>query len=190
LISKVFYLGSTSFVTGSEWVQIYNPTAITVSLSGYKLGDQAVPGPTGFTVDGMWMFPPTATIPPGKAINVATTALGFSTKYSPRFPDYVFFGAGLQMIPYITYTPNISFALANGGDEVLLLGPSDQLIDGVAWKAPVGGVDTLPGNVSCIAINPDLYPYPIPDPFISRSPLWKDSDNCPNDFVIDTSGLP
>jgi len=47
LISKVFYLGSTSLVTGSEWVQIYNPTPITVSLSAYKLGDQAVPGSTG-----------------------------------------------------------------------------------------------------------------------------------------------
>jgi cardiolipin synthase A/B len=190
LISKVFYLGSTSLITGSEWVQLYNPTAITVSLSGYKLGDQALPGSTGYTVDGMWMFPPTATIPPGKAINVATTALGFSTKYSPRFPDYVFFGAGRQMIPYITYTPNISFALANGGDEVLLLGPSDQLVDGVAWKAPVGGVDKLPGNVSCIAIDPEQYPYPIPDPFISRSPLWKDTNICPQDFVVDTSGQP
>ena len=57
LISKVFYLGSTSIVTGSEWVQLYNPTPITVSLTGYKLGDQALPGPTGFTVDGMWLVP-------------------------------------------------------------------------------------------------------------------------------------
>ncbi len=189
LISKVFYLGSISPITGSEWVQIYNPTPITVSLSGYKLGDQATRGPTDFTVDGMWMFPSTAAIPPGKVINVATTALGFSIKYS-RFPDYVFFGAGLQMIPYITYTPNISFSLANGGDEVLLLGPADQLIDGVAWKPPLGGVDTLPGNISCIAIDPTQYPYPGPDPFISRSPLWKDTDNCPADFVIDTSNQP
>ena len=85
LISKVFYLGSTSVVTGSEWVQIYNPTPITVSLSGYKLGDQAVPGPTGFTVDGMWQFPPTASIAPGGVINVATTAHGFFNKYG-RYP--------------------------------------------------------------------------------------------------------
>jgi cardiolipin synthase A/B len=189
LVSKVFYLGSISPITGSEWVQIYNPTPITVSLSGYKLGDQAAPGPTGFTADGMWMFPSTAAIPSGKAINVATTALGFSIKYS-RFPDYVFFGAGLQMIPYITYTPNISFSLANDGDEVLLLGPADQLIDGVAWKPPLGGVDALPGNISCPAIDTSQYPEGTPNPSIMRSPLWKDTDNCPADFVIDPSALP
>jgi hypothetical protein len=40
LISKVFYLGSTTPVTGSEWVQVYNPTGITLTLGNYKLGDQ------------------------------------------------------------------------------------------------------------------------------------------------------
>jgi phosphatidylserine/phosphatidylglycerophosphate/cardiolipin synthase-like enzyme len=182
LISKVFYLGSTSIVTGSEWVQVYNPTNITVTLSGYKLGDQAAPGSTGFTVDGMWMFPPTVVITPGNRINVATTALGFFNKYG-RYPDYVFFGAGIQMIPDIAYTPNISFSLANTGDEVLLLGPADQLVDGVAW-----GTGGLPGNVSCVAIDPNQ--YPLGNPYISRSPLWKDTDNCPNDFAIDTTATP
>ncbi len=146
LISKVFYFGSTSPVTGSEWVQIYNPTAITVSLSAYKLGDQAAPGPTGFTVDGMWQFPAGAMIPPGQVIHVATTGKGFFDKYK-RYPQAAFFDSVNQvplMTPYLAYTHNISFALANTGDEVLLLGPGDQLIDGVAW-----GVGTLPGHVSC-----------------------------------------
>jgi len=181
LISKVFYLGSTSLITGSEWVQIYNPTAITITLGQYKLGDQAVPGPTGFTVDGMWQFPASASVAPGGVINVATTAQGFFNKYG-RFPDYVFFGTGAQMIPYITYTPNISFSLTNTGDEVLLLGPTDLLIDGVAW-----GTGSLPGHVSCVAIDPNQYLF---SPFISRAPLWKDTNNCPADFVIDTSGQP
>jgi phosphatidylserine/phosphatidylglycerophosphate/cardiolipin synthase-like enzyme len=182
LVSKVFYLGSTSVVTGSEWVQIYNPTPITVSLSTYKLGDQALPGSTGFTVDGMWQFPASASVAPGGLINVATTAQGFFNKYG-RYPDYVFYGTGIQMIPYVSYTPNISFSLANTGDEVLLLGPINQLVDGVAW-----GTGVLPGNVSCPAIDPNL--YPLGNPSIARSPLWKDTDNCPNDFVIDTSALP
>ena len=90
LISKVFYFGSTSLVTGSEWVQIYNPTPITVSLSAYKLGDQAAPGPTGFTVDGMWQFPAGAVIPPGQVIHVATTGKGYFDKYT-RYPQYAFF---------------------------------------------------------------------------------------------------
>jgi hypothetical protein len=182
LISKVFYLGSIGPITGSEWVQIYNPTAITVSLSAYKLGDQAAPGSTGFTVDGMWQFPPAAVITPGAMLNVATTAQGFFNKYG-RYPDYVFFGAGAQMIPYLSYTPNISFSLANTGDEVLLLGATNQLVDGVAW-----GTGSLPGHVSCLAIDPNL--YPLGNPSIARSPLWKDTDNCLTDFIVDSSALP
>jgi hypothetical protein len=162
-------------------MQIYNPTAITVSLDTYKLGDQAAPGSTGFTVDGMWQFPPNANVGPGSVINVATTAQGFFNKYG-RFPDYVFFGTGAQMIPYITYTPNISFSLANTGDEVLLLGPSDLLVDGVAW-----GTGSLSGHASCLAIDPNQYAF---SPSIRREPLWRDTDNCPADFVIDTLAQP
>jgi hypothetical protein len=182
LISKVFYLGSTSMITGSEWVQLYNPTPITISLTGYKLGDQVLPGPTGFSVDGMWRFPAGTNIPPGQHIHVATTAYGFHEKYG-RYPDYVFFGAGTQMTADLSYTPNISFSLANTGDEVLLLNSNNQQIDGVAW-----GTGSLPGNVSCVAIDSSL--YPLGNPFIARSPLWKDTNDCPADFVIDTSGLP
>ena len=78
---------------------------------------------------------------------------------------------------------NYCVTLANTGDEVLLLGSADQLIDGVAW-----GTGSLPGNVSCVAIDPNQ--YPLGNPSIARSPLWKDMDNCPADFVIDPSALP
>lgn len=187
LISKVFYLGSTSTVTGSEWVQIYNPTPITISLSGYKLGDQAAPGPTGFIVDGMWLFPSDASIPPGQVINVATTGYGFFDKYT-RYPQFAFFDSVNPvslLTPYITYTGNISFSLANTGDEVLLLGPADQLIDGVAW-----GMGALPGNASCPAIDMTLYPPETRNPSIMRSPLWKDTDDCHADFAIDWTTTP
>jgi cardiolipin synthase A/B len=187
LISKVFYLGSTSVVTGSEWVQIYNPTPITVSLTGYKLGDQALPGPTGFTVDGMWQFPLGGNIGPSQVLNVATTGRGFFNKYGYP-PQIAFFSSDVPvpvMSPYLQYTPNISFSLANTGDEVLLLGPTDQLIDGVAW-----GTGSLPGNISCPAIDMSQYPPNTPNPSIMRSPLWKDMDNCNVDFVVDPSALP
>ncbi len=69
------------------------------------------------------------------------------------------------------------------GDEVLLLGPADQLIDGVAW-----GTGSLPGNISCPAIDPNL--YPLNNPSIKRDPLWKDTDNCSNEFGIDTTATP
>ena len=66
---------------------------------------------------------------------------------------------------------------------MLLLGPADQLIDGVAW-----GTGSLPGNVSCLAIDPNQ--YPLNNPSIARLPLWRDTDKCPADFVIDTSARP
>lgn len=178
LISKVFYLGSTGSVTGSEWVQIYNPTAITVSLSGYKLGDEETQGGGGFAADGMWSFPPAAVIGPQQKRNVALTAAGFYERYGYS-PDFVFYGPGEQLTPYLTWTPVISFSLVNSGDEVLLLGPTDQIVDGVAW-----GTGSLPGNVSCPAIAPPPYPS------IMRSPLWQDTNDCNRDFVIDLLASP
>jgi hypothetical protein len=187
LVSKVFYLGSTSLVTGSEWVQLYNPTPITISLTGYKLGDQAAQGGTGFTVDGMWTFPLGASIAPSQVLNIATTGRGFFNKYGYP-PQFAFFASDVavpMMSPYLQYTPNISFSLANAGDEVLLLGATDQLVDGVAW-----GTGSLPGNVSCPAIDMSQYPAGTPNPSIKRDPLWKDTNNCPADFVIDMSTQP
>ena len=125
-------------------------------------------------------------------INVATTAQGFFNKYG-RYPDYVFFGAGLQMIPYTAYTPNISFSLANTGDEVLLLGANNQLVDGVAW-----GTGSLPGNVSCLAIDPSQLPMAIRPsrvsrcgrtPIVARTTLWsirwrrRDGAHCRNSQI-------
>jgi hypothetical protein len=79
------------------------------------------------------------------------------------------------MLPDLSYTSNISFSLANTGDEVLLLNSSDQLIDGVAW-----GTGALPGQVSCLAIDPNQYTF---NPSIRREPLWKDTNSRLADFV-------
>ena len=66
---------------------------------------------------------------------------------------------------------------------MLLLNANDQLVDGIAR-----GIGSLPGNVSCAAINPN--DYPLGNPSIRRDPLWTDTDNCPNDFVIDETATP
>jgi hypothetical protein len=135
----------------------------------------------------MWQFPPEAVIPPGQVIHVATTGKGFFDKYT-RYPQYAFFDSVNHvplLTPYLAYTRNISFSLANTGDEVLLLGLDDQLIDGVAW-----GVGTLPGHVSCPFIDMELYPPGTPNPSIMRAPLWKDTNDCPADFVIDWTATP
>jgi hypothetical protein len=140
----------------------------------------------------MWLLPLGASVGPGQVINVATTGRGFFNKYN-KPPQFAFFDSDVPvpvMSPYLQYTPNISFSLANTGDEVLLLGPGDKLVDGVAWKSPLVGVDTVPGNISCLAIDMTQYPPNTPNPSIMRSPLWKDTDNCPADFVIDWTTQP
>ena len=181
LVSKVYYLGSTSLITGSEWIQIYNPTAITISLGSYKIGDEETRGGGGFGFDGMWRFPLTATIGPGRKINVAFTFRGFYEEYG-RDPDFAFFEGidGVnKLTPYLAWTSAVTLTLANTGDEVLLVGPDDQIVDGVAW-----GTGALPGNAPCPAI--------APPPFASldRTPIGNDTDSCPADFVVNPSPSP
>jgi len=175
LIGKVMYLG------GDEWVQVYNPTAITVSLGSYKIGDEEAPGGGGFGFDGMWRFPLAATIAPGQKINIATTFTAFYADFG-RDPDFAFFDGvpGVtQMSPYLAWTSAVTFTLSNTGDEVLLLGSTDQVVDGVAW-----GTGSLPGNVSCAALVPPPYAS------IDRTPIGQDTDSCPADFVANPSPLP
>lgn len=178
LISKVFYLG-TPYV--DEWIQIYNPTALTVTLSSYKIGDEEAQGGAGFGVDGMWQFPPGAKIGPAQKINIAGTFSGFYNRfgYDPNFAFFDGVPGVTRMAPYIAWTTAITFSLANSGDELLLLGPTDQLVDGVAW-----GTGSLPGNVVCAAIVPPPYAS------LERTPIDKDSDNCPIDFMSNPSPLP
>jgi len=47
LITEVDYSGSC------EWVEIYNPTAMTITLTGYKIGDAESAG----KYEGMYIFP-------------------------------------------------------------------------------------------------------------------------------------
>ena len=178
LVSKVFYLGTPGV---DEWVQIYNPTMITVSLSGYKIGDEETRGGGGFAFDGMWSFPAAATIAPAQKINIAGTFAGFYLRfgYDPSFAFFDGVEGVNRMAPYLAWTSAVTFTLANSGDEVLLLGPTDQLVDGVAW-----GTGGLPGHVSCPAIAPPPYAS------IERTPIWQDTDSCPADFVTNPSPQP
>ena len=76
----------------------------------------------------MYQFPAGATIPPNSSILVAKNAAQFQARFgiTPTFE-----------IPGLTkYTAwsSGSWALSNSGDEMLLLGPDDSIIDSVAWE--------------------------------------------------------
>ncbi|HJW84993.1 MAG TPA: lamin tail domain-containing protein, partial [Anaerolineae bacterium] len=105
LVSEVFYRGATSPITGSEWIQIYNPTPVTVSLASYALGDEETRGSAGPESESMWRFPPSAAIGPGQKVNVATTFAGFYQRYGydPHFAFYEGVPGVSRMSPHPTW---------------------------------------------------------------------------------------
>ena len=88
----------------------------------------------------MYVFPAGTTLAPNAVLIVAKNAAQFHARFGfdPTF-ELVTSGSGLTDTPSV---PNLakytawasgSLALSNSGDEVLLLGPSDELVDSVAW---------------------------------------------------------
>jgi DNA/RNA endonuclease YhcR with UshA esterase domain len=134
LITEVQYDGAQTD-DGDEFVEILNPNAFAVDLGGYKIGDEE----TRDSGEGMYAFPTGALIAPNAALIVARNAAQFRARFgfAPTFE--------LVTTNVFTDTPDVpnlakynawasgSFSLANSGDEVLLLGRSDQLVDSVAW---------------------------------------------------------
>ena len=127
LISEVLY-------RGDEFVEIRNTTATDISLDGYKLGDAEYAGDG----EGMYAFPAGAFIPAQGVIVVARCAGDFATHFG-RLPDFEFTPGGCSdsgdvpnMHRYTAWGRG-TFLLADAGDEVLLLGPDDEIVDSVAF---------------------------------------------------------
>jgi hypothetical protein len=117
LITEVYY-NTPGDDAVSEWIEIANVGAETVDLSPISLGDAAAIGDR----EGMVRFPQDAFIAAGQVVVVAQTAVsffqqvGFNPDYEisdtdPTVPD---------MRPFSLWASG-TLALANDGDEVLLL---------------------------------------------------------------------
>lgn len=52
VISEVLYRPAGA-EPDAEWIEIYNPSSVPISLSGYKIGDEETKGGG----EGMWNFP-------------------------------------------------------------------------------------------------------------------------------------
>jgi hypothetical protein len=144
-----------------EWVEIYNAGSARVSLDGYKLGDEE----TRSGREGMYSFPPGAGLPPGSALVVANEASAFQAAYG-SMPDFELSDtdpAVPEMLKYGAWASGpVSFG--NGGDELLLLDPGDQVVDALSWGS------------SAFAFNP-----PAPDVAeghsLERLPANRDTDS-------------
>lgn len=138
LISEVCYDGTTPRTEGDEFVEILNPTDGPVDLSAYKIGDEETKG----RGEGMVRFPPGTIIGPQGLLVVAKNAAQFHDRFGfyPDFEarvsgaDYADTPTVSNMEKYTAWATG-SWALSNSGDEVLLLGPADGIVDAVAYKS-------------------------------------------------------
>ncbi|MCS6847563.1 MAG: lamin tail domain-containing protein [Anaerolineae bacterium] len=178
LISEVLFNPSGGDESGREWIEVYNPTPLPISIGGYKIGDAAVRGSTG---EGMVAFPSGAILQPGRAIVIAQNAAAFFADWGKK-PDYElsdYDPAVPELSPYTAWAQG-TINLANAGDEVVLLDKDDRIVDAVVW---------LSGNLNGIT------PYPVTIPAghtLQRWPPNLDTDNCATDFraqAIPSPGL-
>lgn len=135
LITEVLYDGTQPSVEGDEFIEIHNPNAFAVNLDGYKIGDEETRGGS----EGMHLLP-AYVLNPNAVVIVARNAAQFRNRFGfdPQF-EIVVTGSLTDTASVPNLTPYTAWAtgslsLANSGDEVLLLGPGDQIVDTVAWE--------------------------------------------------------
>jgi len=152
LISEACYDGTVPETEGDEFVEIFNPTGGAVDLSAYKIGDEETRG----AGEGMYQFPTGTVIEPKGLIVIAKNAAQFHQRFGfyPHFELVT--GAGYTDTPEVPNMINYAawatgdWALSNQGDEVLLLGPADEVVDAIAYKSG----DYAAAGVSGVIIAP------------------------------------
>jgi hypothetical protein len=164
LVSEVYY----PTIPEKEWVEIYNPTALAVDLSGYKIGDAVYFD----DYEGMQRFPAGAAIDPHQVLVVAVTAAGFQEEFPGRSPDFEILDTDPAVPNLLEYDAwgEGDWGLANGGDEVLLLDGSNRAVDVLVYGGgSYPGVVPHPGGIA--------YGHSL-----ERDPIWWDTDDCSTDF--------
>lgn len=172
LITEVYY-NTPGADEREEWIEIANVGSAALDLTGYKLGDEETAG----SREGMVQFPTGARLESGQSIIVAQTTDGFRALFGFN-PDYEMRDsdpAVPDMLAYLLWATG-EVALANGGDEILLLDGNDNLIDAInygdntTYFAPsiIGvltgqSIERVPADCDTDS-SADWLPQPIPTP--------------------------
>lgn len=125
-----------------EWVELANLGTAAIDLSNYKLGDAATPG----GAEGMLQFPAGSRLEAGQVIVVAQTATGFAATFD-ALPDYEVTDSDAAVPDMVKYTAwsTGDFRLSNLRDEVLLLGPDDEIVDAMNYGESAAFFDPAVG---------------------------------------------
>ena len=153
-----------------EWVAVRNVTAAPLSLTGFKLGDEETPDST---TEGTRVFP-AAVLAAGAVFTVSANGTSYLTQYgvapdaeltatSPSIPD---------MTTSFAQWATGNILLANAGDEIVVLDPSNTAVDAVPY-----GTGSYPGVTSHM-------PAPAAGQVLSRSPGSVDRDDADVDFSV------
>jgi cardiolipin synthase A/B len=167
LISEVLYDPPGPDVT--EFIELVNPTSQPWDLSGYSIGDAV----NRSDFEDVRRFPPGTTLASGQTLVITLSALDFFAEYG-FYPDF-------EILETVTAVPNLIddptwgdpatfLQLGNEGDEVILRGPDDEVIDVMAY-----GSGSYPGVTSCPLVT-------LLNASLERFPYWRDTNDCLQDF--------
>lgn len=175
LISEVLFNPSGADEAGREWIELYNPTGAPISLNGYKIGDAETPGRS--YNESMYQFPAGAVLPARGAIVVAGRADLYFSRWGvkPAYELADYDPAVPELLPYTAWSTG-TLSLGNANDQVLLLGPTDDVVDAVVWADPsltttvtISGVIPFTGTLAA-------------DHTLQRWPADRDTNDCSVDF--------
>ena len=129
LITEIYY-NPPGEESEREWIEIANVGTAVFDLSDIKLGDEEQTGEG----EGMRRFPEGTLLEPEQALVVAQTAVGFRTLFGQN-PDFELTDSDPDvpdMRNYLLWASG-DIALANDGDQVILLNERNLIIDSVNY---------------------------------------------------------
>ncbi len=165
------FLSNSSGGGADEWFAVKNVTPAMLPLAGFKLGDEETPDGN----EGMFNFPDTGMLAPGASFTVAGAGAAYQAFFGAAPDAELPPGASMAVPDMIAFTPWTNgvagaMQLNNPGDELLVLDPSNTLIDIAVYG---NGVYT---GVTAFT------PTPGTDEVLTRSAASSDTDSCQVDF--------
>jgi hypothetical protein len=154
---------------GSEWIEVRNVSPLALDRSNFKLGDQEAPDSGA---EGMARFPAGTVLAPGGTLIVAQSATAFTATYGlPPSAEFTSSSMGTPDMVGFNLWASGTVALTDEGDAILLLDPSNTILDVVTY-----GTGAYPGVTAYAAA-------PTPGQVLARTSPTQDTDNNQVDFA-------